>query len=353
MEARELSRIENEMYVCIRCAYCLEECPVRLRTGWDTDGPRGKVILSYGLLKGEIEPSAAVAMKLFQCTTCRDCMSKCPANVEIMGIVAAARADLVRAGFASDVHRRVIENVKATGNIYGDADVKAPVRDGEIPLFLGCQYMSRPNNVKKFVRILEALGIQPKVVDEVCCGFPMEVMGFVDDFEGHKERFREAFGAGGEAIALCPTCTVFLREGHGVEARHVLQAILGRLPEADLGLKVTYHDPCDFSRTLGIIDEPRQILRRLGCEVVEMTHHGKGSMCCGGGGGILMSDAALSDDIAMARVREALDTGADTIVTACPTCETVLRKAANAAAAKGERVLQVRSIEDIIWKAVK
>ena len=352
MEARDLAGMANEMAVCIRCAYCLEECPVRLRKGWDTDGPRGKIILAYGLLSGDIEPSEEVAGKMFQCTTCRDCISKCPANVRIVDIVTAARAALVREGFAGEAHERVVGNVRATGNIYGDAEVRAPVQDGETPVFLGCQYLSRPNNTKKLLRILEALGIRPRVFDEVCCGFPMAVLGFADDLEVHLPRFRERFDAG-EAIALCPTCTVFLREGHGIAAKHVLQAVLERLPQTDLGLRVTYHDPCDLSRSLGIVDEPRQILRRLGCEVVEMAHHGKGSKCCGGGGGMLMSDAGLADAIALDRIREALDTGADVLVTACPTCETVLRKAANAAAAEGGRTVQVRSIEDLIWKAVK
>ncbi|HID74204.1 MAG TPA: (Fe-S)-binding protein [Thermoplasmata archaeon] len=352
MDAVNLEGLENEMYVCIRCAYCFEECPVLRERGWDTDGARGKVILSYGLLTGEIEPSEEVALKLFQCTTCRDCMVRCPSNVRVVDIITAARADLVGVGFATDVHERVIGNIRETGNIYGDTDVSAPVQDGEVPLFIGCQYLSRPNKTKKLIRILEALGIESRIVEEVCCGFPMEVLGFVDDLEAHKERFRAAFPER-EAVTMCPTCTVFLREGHGIESRHMLQAIVDRLPDANLGLKVTYHDPCDLSRGLGIIEEPRQVLERLGCDIVEMKHHGLNSRCCGGGGGILMSDIELSDDVALDRVREAIETGADILVTACPTCETVLKKSAKTVGEREGRTIQVRNIEDIIWKGVK
>ena len=104
---------------------------------------------------------------------------------------------------------------------------------------------------------------------------------------------------------------------------------------------------------MGAIALVEQVLERLGVEVVEMEHNKKQSLCCGGGGGILMSDAELSDQMAMRRIKEALDTGADTVVTSCPTCETVLKKAATAAAAEGERSIQVRNIEDIIWKGLK
>ena len=352
VECRYLDGLEDELNVCIRCAYCFEGCPTFKVLGWDSDGPRGKIILAYGILTGELEPTEEAAMKLFQCTTCRDCMERCSSNVDVVEIIQSARAELVDAGCALDAHKAVIDNVKMTGNIYGDAEAAIPEREGDIPLFIGCQYTSRPNNTKKFVKILEKLGIEPKIQKELCCGFPMEVLGFKDDFEEHKKKFADTFKAD-EAIAMCPTCTVFLNEGHDIKTRHVLEVMLEKLPEADLGMKVTYHDPCDFSRGLRLIDEPRQILEKLGVEVVEMEHNREKSLCCGGGGGILMSDADLSDEMGMRRIKEALDTGADTVVTSCPTCETVLKKAATRAASEGERTVRVRNIEDIIWKALK
>jgi Fe-S oxidoreductase len=351
-ESQRLRKYESEMNTCIRCAYCFEGCPVLKELGWDTDSARGKVILAYGLMSGEIEPSEFVADKIFQCTFCKDCVERCSSSVRVPEILEAARAELVDAGYASDTHRHVISNVKATGNIYGDEEVMAPEADGDTPVFLGCQYLSRPNKTKKYLKILTQLGIKPQVQDEICCGFPMQALGFAEDFEEHKEEFLKAYPQK-ELIAFCPTCTMFLKEEYGLDVKHAMQAILERLPEADLGMKVTWHDPCDLSRGLGIIEEPRAILRKLGCEVVEMKHHGKESQCCGGGGGILMSDESLSDKIALARIREAVETGADTLVTSCPTCETVLKKAAATINEKEGTNIVVRNIEDIIWKGLK
>ena len=77
-----------------------------------------------------------------------------------------------------------------------------------------------------------------------------------------------------------------------------------------------------------IIEEPRQILNALGVEVVEMEHHGIFSTCCGGGGGVLDVDRNLAIEVSKNRIRDAVSVGADTIVTACPTCQPTLLRGA-------------------------
>jgi len=352
MQLKYLEKFENELNTCIRCAYCFEGCPVFQQLGWEIDSARGKAVMGFGLLMGHLEPNNYIAKKFFQCTFCRDCVERCSANVNIPGLIAAVRAELVKEGFAYDTHKTVIENVKRTGNIFGDEEVAIPLKDGEIPLFIGCQYLARPNQTKLYLRMLEKLGINVKVVKEICCGFPMYALGFREDFEAWKEKFNRVFPYD-EFIALCPTCTAFLQEEYGKKVKHILQVILEYLPEANLELKVTYHDPCDLSRGLGIIEEPRKILNKLGVEVIEMQNAGKTSRCCGGGGGILMSDVELSDAIAMTRIREAVETGAELLVTSCPTCEQVLKKAATELKKSGEKSITVRNISEIIWRGIR
>lgn len=352
MESKHLKNWEDEMNICIRCAYCFEGCPIFKELGWDTDGARGKVILSYGLLTKEIEPSQKVADKIFQCTFCKDCVERCSSSVSIPDILEATRAELVDAGFANDTQKYVMKNIKETGNIYGDKEVMIPESDGDTPVFLGCQYLSRPNKTKKYLKILSKLGIKPKILDETCCGFPMKALGFTKDFEEQKKKFLKRY-SNQEIIAFCPTCTMFIKEEYGLKVKHSMEAILEKLPKGNLNIKVTWHDPCDLSRGLGIIEEPRAILEKLGCEIVEMKNSKKQSRCCGGGGGILMSDEPLSNKIALARIKEALETGVDTLVTSCPTCETTLKKAAQEISEKEGKTIAVRNIEDIIWIGLK
>ena len=100
MEPKYLKDWEQEMNICIRCAYCFEGCPVFKELGWDSDGARGKIVLSYGLFSGELDPSQYIADKIFQCTFCKDCIERCSANISVTDILTSARADLVDAGFS-------------------------------------------------------------------------------------------------------------------------------------------------------------------------------------------------------------------------------------------------------------
>ena len=48
---------------------------------------------------------------------------------------------------------------------------------------------------------------------------------------------------------------------------------------------VTLHDPCNLTRSMGIIEPQRRILRFLAPEFREMEPHGTRNYCCGGGSG--------------------------------------------------------------------
>jgi Fe-S oxidoreductase len=295
-----------------------------------------------------------VVKALYQCTLCRDCNRRCPSKVKVPDVVKAARAHLVEKGFAYEAHKAFIDNIKKTGNIFADTEVMAPVQEGEIPVFVGCQFLARPNKTKQYFRLFEKLGLKPKVVKEVCCGYPMEALGFVKEFEEHKKKFSQLFPFK-NAITLCPTCTVYLKEAYNIDARHAMQVIAERLPKVNvkkLSGKVTYHDPCDLSRGAKITKEPREIIKALGLELVEMKFKDNTSRCCGGGGGVLVSDKPLGDVIAEKRINEALNTKVDTLVTACATCEQVLKTAATAVAEKGGGKLNVVGLQEMIWKAV-
>lgn len=349
-----LAKWENEMMTCTMCGYCKNVCPTFTDLLWDPPSSRGRVVLSYGLLEKELEVDDSVVRALYQCTLCRDCNRRCPSKVKVPDIVRAARADLVEAGFAYDSHKAFIDNIKKTGNIFADTEVMAPLQEGEVPVFVGCQFLARPNQTKMYLKLFEKLGIKPRVVKEVCCGYPMEALGFVRDFEEHKKKFRELFPFD-TAITLCPTCTVYLNEAYKIKAQHAMQVIAEKLPQAKLKKlsgKVTYHDPCDLSRGAKVTKEPREIIKQIGLELVEMKYKNNTSRCCGGGGGILVSDNQLSNRIAANRIREAQKTKVDTIVTACATCEQVLKNAATAAAENGGTKVNVMGLQQMIWKAL-
>jgi len=351
MKVKYLKDWEDEMNTCIRCAYCFEGCPVFKELGWEADGARGKVVLAYGLLSGQIEPSQYIADKIYQCTYCRDCIERCSANVSVPDILTAARADLVRAGYVYEGHKALLDKIRQSGNIFGK-EIEPPIQNGETPVLLGCRFLERTEDAKKYLEILKKLGVKPKVVDETCCGMPFAVLGYKDELDAHKEEFRKRFPYK-EFICLCTTCAFFIKKAYpDLKPKYIIETIAEKLPHykpKKLGLRITYHDPCNLARGMGMVDEPREILNQIGVEVIEMATKGKKAECCGGGGGVLVTNKSLAERLAEKRIRQALDTGVDTLATLCPTCEFNIRNVSDRNGGK----LKVKNVLDLISQAMQ
>ncbi|MGC8621972.1 MAG: (Fe-S)-binding protein [Caldisphaera sp.] len=88
-------------------------------------------------------------------------------------------------------------------------------------------------------------------------------------------------------------------------------------------LKFTYHDPCKLGRINGIYEEPRSIIASLG-SLKEMELNKENSYCCGGGGGGLWYETSKPSRMQDKRIKQAIQTGADVLVTACPSCKIML-----------------------------
>jgi heterodisulfide reductase subunit D len=100
---------------------------------------------------------------------------------------------------------------------------------------------------------------------------------------------------------------------------------------------------------MGVVDEPRVLLRHIGADIVEMDDHGAHTTCCGGGGGLVSTRSDLSAEVAKARVQDAVGTGADILTTDCPTCFSNLKEAAQELG----RPIKVVLVWDLLLRALK
>ena len=112
------------------------------------------------------------------------------------------------------------------------------------------------------------------------------------------------------------------------------------------GKKITYHDPCYLGRANNVYDSPRELIKLLGVELVEMKRSKRKSFCCGAGGAQMFKEPEKGqEDININRTEEALALKPDIIATGCPFCNTMMTDGVKAV---DEGSSQVKDIAELI-----
>ncbi len=357
---QDLISYQDDIYTCnrTRCGFCREECPVYRVTRYETFSCRGKMLVARGLVEGLLEPSKEMAEMLEKCLLCGYCQSRCALkNIEI---ITSMRQHLAAKGLAASVHQENTAKILREGRLF-EPQVIAK-HQGNTPFYIGCLYRSRPRELSTVFSVLERLDIHPETGEETCCGYIVEATGFSGDFEKAKQQCEKGLRQSEVdlTLTLCPTCTITLKETYGLPAQHAIVAVRDKLKEKSvagriipLNLRATYHDPCHLGRMLGVFEEPREILQKIGVELVEMEHNRYFSTCCGGGGGLRAVDDKLSIESSKNRVQDALNVGAEMIVTVCPTCESTLLRASGRLVKKIDKFIDVRSLWELLDQSLQ
>jgi Fe-S oxidoreductase len=233
-----------------------------------------------------------------------------------------------------------------------DLQVKAFAEaDAEYLFYVGCtpSYDPRGQKVARaLVQVLGSAGVDFGILgnDENCCASEVRRLGEAGLFEAMVEENTEIFKELGveKMFTISPHCfNVFKNDYRSIEAgakfgaqvQHYTQVLAGLVKDGRLKFngsfekKVTYHDPCYLGKHNGIFDEPRDVLANIpGLDLIEMDRSREKSLCCEGGGGrMFLEGTNPGTRLAQMRVKEALDTGAEILATACPFCLLTLDEA--------------------------
>jgi heterodisulfide reductase subunit D len=212
------------------------------------------------------------------------------------------------------------------------------------------------------VRTLNALGIEPQVLaDERCCGHDLLWEGDVAGFRSLAELNADLIQASGarRVVTACPECARALKvdyPAHGVrldvEVLHLVELVAASQPPAPqtAGPRVTYQDPCRLGRHLGVYDAPRQVIRDLGMELVEMPRHRENALCCGTNG--WTHCGAANRQIQGDRLREAQATGAEVLVTACVKCQIHFRCALQDRELGQEITIEIKDLAALVAESL-
>jgi Fe-S oxidoreductase len=225
------------------------------------------------------------------------------------------------------------------------AEIYARGEKPEYLFWVGCAgaFDDRYKKVARaFTKILDHLGISYAVLgkEESCTGDParragnemlyqMQALQNIALFDSYEIK---------KILTLCPHCyNIFKNEypdlGGNYEVVHYLQFLDEKITAGKLKLNqnvlnkvsITYHDPCYLGRANKLYREPRNILRSVTGNLVEMHRNKSFALCCGAGGAQMFKEAEKGDkEVFIERTEDALKTGAEIIATACPFCMTMM-----------------------------
>lgn len=364
----KMPEIKRELLACLQCGYCVRVCPAYEQTPWESITPRGKVFyLSQISKKSPVDAILGRKVKvddefveaLFRCTGCAQCETVCHVNIEFADFWEKVREWVVDQGKGPlPVHAKLAKAIKETHNPYNEpAEKRGAWWPEDIPrysqpdviFFAGCTGSYRMQKIAKAgALVLSRAGVKIDILggDEWCCTSPAlrtGQTGMTAEYAEHNIRAVEVRGAKA-MVTTCAGCYKTTSTDYGkyfsnptFPVYHFAQYVNQLIKEKKLKFtkeikaKVTYHDPCHLGRHGGVYEDPREILKKIpGVELVEMPRNRRGSRCCGAGGGFKSAFNDVAVNIAAERVKEAVATGADILVTTCPFCVLNLQAGAKA-----------------------
>jgi iron-sulfur cluster protein len=376
---------------CIRCASCLNVCPVFRLVGGHVfgdvyTGGIGTILTAWF---DELKKSDDIQSL---CIQCGNCVSVCPSKINIPELILELRRRIAleqgqplaqRAAFRVVNNRRLFHSLLRTASLaqkpfakgglirhlpmflsdvtefrslpaiaeepFRDRfkKIKQPRSQEKVAFYSGCLIdFAYPEIGEAVVRIFNKAGIEVIFPEgQTCCGAPARYSGAYEvAAQNACDNIAALLRQGVKyVVSACPTCTVALKkefiatfESLGQEealprARQLAAKTMdfstavkelvdkGRLTfkeGKELG-KITYHDSCHLKRTLNAHEQPRQLLKKAGCQLVEMY---EADMCCGMGGAYSLKLPEISAPILQRKLVNIKKTGATCVLMDCPGC---------------------------------
>lgn len=402
-----LEELEDLIWRCTACGTCKVAynfgppafyapiCPAGEEFGFEGNmSSKGKIAFARGILDGSLDLGDEDFLEaIYKCTVCGGCQNQCELDHKpfIPEIIESMRRKAVETGKGPlPLHKNLTRSMASYDNPYQGPrrlrtdwmrpfkKAKKPIKDlnkepAEIMLFVGCTgaFNKQAQGVPvATANIFQKLGLDFGCMgeNEVCCGSTAMRVGDAEEFKRvatkNLEQFKWLKEERGvkKILTSCAGCYRAIKKDYslaaeyesvmdGIEVIHTADFLhdlwkKGELEfEGDLGMKVTYHDPCHTGRHLNkfeidkdgsqawegaylgldesecLYDQPRELLAALpGVELVEMTRVRGNSYCCGGGGGVMTGFGDWAAKNAGKRIQEGMETGAENMVSICPFC---------------------------------
>jgi Fe-S oxidoreductase len=384
-------------------------CPSINRFNFHSFSGSGRMNMGLSIMDGRSELTEKVSEVIYSCQLCGACDVTCKTYREIIDlteVLLELRGKCVEDGQLLPEHMAAIDALKQENNMLGEPKAERGAwAEGlglkdinrekvDVMLHAGCRFSYDKElwpALRGAVRLLLSAGLDVGVAgpEESCCGGRAYELGYRGEARNFAEDLQARVKASGASMLLTPCSDGFsafryLYPRMGVELAaepvHLTQLLDRLIKQGKLrlrhpvDLKVTWHDPCHLGRMgepylpewegdkrqrlrcqsrtgkRGVYEEPRRVLEALpGLELREMERIREWSWCCGAGGGVIDAFPEFAAWTASERLQEALSTGAEALVTACPWCERVFRDAV----AENDYNLKIFDLAELVLRSVE
>lgn len=397
-----------DAYACIQCNRCQDVCPAsgtgkalspaaleinkRMElnvigahpgpftlksAAFETGAPNPRPLLEFA-----ISPEAVWA-----CTTCGACMEVCPVQDEqMLDIIDIRRQQVMVEGEFPAQLQSAFRGMERAGNPWGiSVEKRMEWAEGlrvpttlenpqpDVLYWVGCAASYDPGAQKTsraFVQLLDKAGVNYAVLGkkEKCTGDSARRAGNEYLYQTLAEQNVETLNEVRPKliVATCPHCmnaigNEYRQIGGNYQVMHHTQYLellldAGRLETAKLDEAVTYHDPCYLGRHNGVYDAPRDVIRSMGLEILELERSREASFCCGAGGAQFWKEEEegherISDN-RFKEIQRRLDDAkaGNTVVVGCPFCKSMLNSTPSKAEA-GDIV--VKDVAELLLESVQ
>lgn len=361
-----------DIFSCVECGRCTEVCPAH--RGGGTLDPKNHFILNLKepLLNNELDVVENIDVEAgWECTSCQACSQVCPVGNEVEKADEVRNLQVLVKGAVPQEYQKLFTNLQNTGNTEGSMSSELtemfPEFNGtqEYVFWLGCfaKYKMDPkftDSVINMSKILEKAGKTFGVIKkEKCTGEPANKLGDKLTYNMLMKENLSNLKEVKKIITMCPHCSVNLGMEYAKYAKieyevyHHTQILESLIENGDIKVnkgnndKVTFHDPCNLSRTMGEVNAPRTAIKSSCNDFTEMDESGKNTLCCGAGGGLWWKKETVGKTH-LVRAQQVVDSGADTVVTGCNFCFGMMNQGLGPLTPDGKKRIKVKDVADII-----
>ena len=364
--------------ICVRCGACIDACHFYVASENPVHIPAYRTMLIKKLTQSDggallnwyresrkrnRRTTAELEQALWECTGCRRCAVYCPFDLDTALMVSAGRYSLLQEGIgpnmAAEIGNAEVskgEIIDAIKDFYVEqvqvlekrlqeefaSDLRIPVeKEGARILYIP---LVGEHATVPMAKIFHAAGEDWTLSLFTATNHSF----FVGDMEKAKQAanwiVQEARRLGVQAVVF-PECGHATRTAiqyfdawfgdkvASIERMSVVQLVASYLAEGKIRVKsgafttpLTYHDPCNLGRNVGIFEEPRALIHAIATDFRELTPNRELNWCCGGGGGLIaepdMKEVRMQ--AGQPKADQIRQSNAQWVVTACENCKTQL-----------------------------